>query len=186
MCFHIKSLLFSFWNLVFSSAALRELENNVAAGQSSVNLAISIEAVVNTTTLLLIENDLDGLAAVLLGADTLANNLNGVDDVGEDGVVDSSQSTGTRTLLSEGVARADGALGAGEDTARSNDDNVAVGELLLELTSQSVGPSVSAPSFQSVWCFSQNIPLLNLVETLEERDGNEDGNSLLAMADLDL
>lgn len=33
---------------------------------------------------------------------------------------------------------------------------------------------------------SRNIPLLNLVETLEERDGNEDGNSLLAMADLDL
>lgn len=136
-CFHIKSLLF-FWNLVISSAALGELENNVAAGQSSVNLAIGIEAVVNTTTLLLVENDLDGLAAILLGADTLANNLNGVDDVGEDGVVDSSQSTGTRTLLGEGVARADGALRAGEDTARSNDDNVAVGELLLELTGQSV------------------------------------------------
>lgn len=174
-----------FWNLVIGSAALRELENNVAAGQSSVNLAIGIEAVVNTTTLLLIENDLDGLAAVLLGADTLANNLNGVDDVGEDGVVDSGQSTGTRTLLGEGVARADRALGAGEDTARSNDDNVAVGELLLELTGQSVHVSFCpANSLDSM--FSQNVPLLDLVETLEERDGNEDGNSLLAMADLDL
>lgn len=140
---------------------------------------------VNTTTLLLIENDLDGLAAVLLGADTLSNDLNGVDDVGEDGVVDSSQSTGTRTLLGKGVARADRALGAGEDTARGNDDNVAIGEFLLELTGQAVDCQFSL--FSNRWlAFSQNVPLLDLVEALEERDGNEDGNSLLAMADLDL
>lgn len=93
---------------------------------------------VNTTALLLIENNLEGLAAVLLGAETLSDNLNGVDNVGEDGIVNSSQSAGTRTLLGKGVARADGALGAGEDTARGNDDNVAVGEFLLELTGQSV------------------------------------------------
>lgn len=30
------------------------------------------------------------------------------------------------------------------------------------------------------------IPLLDLVEALEERDRNEDGNSFLAVADLDL
>lgn len=124
--------------LVIGSAALGELENNVAAGQSSVNLAIGIKAVVNATALLLIENDLDGLAAVLLGADTLANNLNGVDNVRKDGVVDSSQSAGTRTLLGESVAGAGRALGAREDTARSDDDDMAVRELLLELTGQSV------------------------------------------------
>lgn len=30
------------------------------------------------------------------------------------------------------------------------------------------------------------IPLLDLVEALEERDGDEDGDGLLAVADLDL
>jgi hypothetical protein len=126
------------FHLVLSNAALRELENNVTAGESSVDLAVGIKAVVDTTTFLLVKDNLDGLAAILLGADTLANNLNGVDDVGQNGVVDGSQSAGTRTLLGEGVARAGRALGAGEDTARGDDDDMAVGEFLLELTGQSV------------------------------------------------
>jgi hypothetical protein len=76
-------------NLVVSGTALGELEDNSTAGQSAVDLAVGIESVVNTTALLLVENNLDGLAAVLLGADALADDLDGVDEVGEDGVVDS-------------------------------------------------------------------------------------------------
>lgn len=129
--------------LVFSGTALGEFENNAATSQSSVDLAVSIQTVVNTTTLLLVKNDLDGLAAVLLGADTLSDNLNRVDDIGQDGVVHSSQSTRTGTLLSESVSGADGTLGARKDTARSDDDNVAVRELLLELTSQSAVQRIS-------------------------------------------
>lgn len=125
-------------NLVVSGTALGELEDNGTAGQSAVDLAVGIESVVNTTALLLVENNLDGLAAVLLGADTLANDLDGVDEVGEDGVVDSSQSAGTGTLLGLVGARVDGALGAGEDAALSDEEDVAVGELLLELTGEAV------------------------------------------------
>lgn len=50
--------------------------------------------------------------------------------------MDGGQSAGTGTLLLLGVAGAGRALGAGEDTARSQDEDVAVGELLLQLTGQ--------------------------------------------------
>lgn len=91
---------------------------------------------VDTTTLLLVKDDLEGLGAVLLGAGALADNLDGVDEISEDGVVDSSQSAGTGALLGLGGARVDGALGAGQDAALSNEEDVAVGELLLELAGE--------------------------------------------------
>lgn len=120
------------------SAALGELENDVTAGQTTVDLAVGVETVVDTALLLLIQNNLQGLAAVLLGADALADDLDGVDEVGKDGVVDSGQSAGTGALLSLGGARVDGALGAGQDAALSNEEDVAVRELLLELAGQTV------------------------------------------------
>lgn len=173
-------------NLVVSGTALGELEDNSTAGQSAVDLAVGIESVVNTTALLLVENNLDGLAAVLLGADTLANDLDGVDEVGEDGVVDSSQSAGTGTLLGLVGARVDGALGAGEDTALSDEEDVAVGELLLELTGQAVCVLCQSFVIAAVYCNCAGVPLLDLVEALEERDRDEDEDRLLAVADLDL
>jgi hypothetical protein len=51
------------------------------------------------------------------------------------------------------------------DTALSNEENVTVRELLLELTGES---------------------LLDLVEGLELRNGNEDNDSLLATTNLNL
>jgi hypothetical protein len=90
--------------------------------------------VVNTTTLLLVEDDLESLGAVLLGADALADNLNGVDEVVKDGVVDGSEGTGTGALLLLVGAGVDGALGLGEDAALSDEEDVAVRELLLEFT----------------------------------------------------
>lgn len=50
--------------------------------------------------------------------------------------MDSSESTAAGTLLGLGVARAGGALGAGQDAAGGQDQDVAVGELLLELTGE--------------------------------------------------
>jgi hypothetical protein len=79
--------------------------------------------------------------------------------------VNSSESARTGTLLLLGVARAGGALGAGENAARGKDENVAVGELLLELTGEA---------------------LLDTVETLQGRDGDKDDNRLLAVANFDL
>lgn len=93
---------------------------------------------VDTAPLLLIQDHLDGLAAVLLGADALADDLDGVDEVIEDGVVDGGQGTRARTLLGLVGARVGRALGAGENAALSDEEDVAVGELLLELTGEAV------------------------------------------------
>jgi hypothetical protein len=120
------------------SAALGELEGNGAAGEAAVDLAVGIEAVVDTTTLLLVEDDLEGLGAVLLGAGALADDLDGVDEISEDGIVDGGQSARAGALLGLVGARVDGALGAGQDAALSNEEDVAVGELLLELAGQTV------------------------------------------------
>lgn len=79
--------------------------------------------------------------------------------------MDSSQSARTGALLGLGVAGAAGALGAGKNAARGQDQDVAVGELLLQLTGQA---------------------LLNPVEALQGWDGDKNDNSLLAVANLDL
>lgn len=188
-----KRNVFYFPFLVVRGTALGELKDNRPAGQSAVNLAVGIESVVDTTTLLLIQDNLDGLAAVLLGADALADNLDGVDEVGEDGVVDGRQSTRTGTLLGLVAAGVDGALGAGEDTALSDEEDVTVRELLLELAGEAVlqvsfflSCFVSCILGKCSWCMSGIVPLLDLVEALEERDGDEDKDSLLAVTDLDL
>jgi hypothetical protein len=96
-----------------SGNTLGELEVDTAASQTTVDLGVGVESVVNTTTLLLVKDDLEDLGAVLLGAETLADNLDWEDEVAEDGVVDSSQCARTWALLGLRCARAVGALGAG-------------------------------------------------------------------------
>jgi hypothetical protein len=125
-------------HLVLRDTTLRELKTNTTTSQLAVDLRVGIESVVNTSLLLLIEDNLQDLAAIFLGAETLAHDLDGVDEVSEDGVVHGGQCSGTGALLSEGCAAAVGALGAGEDTARGEDQDVAVGELLLELTGEAI------------------------------------------------
>jgi hypothetical protein len=115
---------------------LGKLEVDALASQTLVDLGVGVEAVVDTTTLLLVEDNLEDLGVVLLGTDALADDLDGVDEVGEDGVMDGGEGTGDGTLLGLGCAAAVAALGAGQDTAGSDDQHVAVGELLLELTGE--------------------------------------------------
>jgi len=79
--------------------------------------------------------------------------------------VDSGESSRTWALLSLGSARAVGTLGAGQDAAGSNNQDVAVGELLLELTGEA---------------------LLGLVPALEKGNRDKDDDSLAAMSNLDL
>lgn len=122
---------------------LGELEVDTLASQTLVDLGVGVEPVVDTATLLLVEHDLEDLAAVLPGADALADDLDGVDEVGQDGVVHGSQSTGARALLLEGSVAAVGALRARQDAAGSDDEDVAVGKLLLELTGDAgIGVSI--------------------------------------------
>ena len=173
-----------FTRLEVRGGALGELEVDVAACETTVDLRVGVEAVVNTTTLLLVKDDLQELAAVLLGADALANDLDGVGEVGKDGVVDSSEGARAGTLLLLGVASAGRALGAGKDAARGEDQDVAVGELLLELTSETRTMSVyNVLAIDWEDCF---LPLLDTVEARQGGDGDKDDNSLLAVANLDL
>lgn len=123
-------------HLVLSSSTLWELEVDTTAGKAAVDLGVGVESVVDTSLLLLVKDDLEDLGAVLLGAETLANDLDWEDEVGEDGVVHSGQCAGTWALLGERSAGAGGALWAWQNAAGSEDDDVAVGELLLELTGQ--------------------------------------------------
>lgn len=123
-------------HLVLSGGTLWELEVDTTASKAAVNLGVGVESVVDTSLLLLVKDDLEDLGAVLLGAETLANDLDWEDEVGEDGVVHSGQCAGTWALLGEGSAGAGGALWAWQDAAGGENQDVAVGELLLELTGE--------------------------------------------------
>lgn len=62
--------------------------------------------------------------------------------------MDSSQGARTGSLLLLGVARAGRALGAGKDAARGEDQDMAVRELLLELTGEArMGVSLACSEF---------------------------------------
>jgi len=145
--------------------SLGEVERNVAASETSVDLRVCVQSVVNTTSLLLVQNDLQVLASIFLGTDTLANNLDWVYEVAEDSIVDSSKSSGTRTLLGLGSSGSVASLWAGENATSSEDYDVAVREFLLELAGET---------------------LLNSVEAWKGWDGDKDDNSLLAVADFNL
>lgn len=172
--------------LVLNCSTLGELKVNTTTSQLLIHLGVSIESVIHTTLLLLIEHNLQDLASILLGAQSLAHNFDGVDEISEYGVVDGSESSGTGTFLSEGGARAVGSLGTGENTARGEDQDVAVRELLLELTGESAVISILSRLSLGYRQEKGGIPLLHAVETLQGRNGDKDDNSLLAVADFNL
>jgi hypothetical protein len=174
-------------SLELSGDALGELERDVAAGEAAVDVGVGVEAVVDAAALLLVEDDLEGLVAVLLGAETLADDLDGVDEVGQDGVVHGREGARAGALLLLGVARAGAALGGREDAARGEEQDVAVRELLLQLTGEAASCQFS-PKLDDVISTVEggNSPLLDTVEALQGRDGDKDDNRLLAVANFDL
>lgn len=123
-------------HLVLSGGSLWELEVDTTSSKAAVDLRVGVESVVNTSLLLLVKDDLEDLGAVLLGTETLANDLDWEDEVREDGVVHGGQCAGAWALLGKGSAGAGGALWAWQDAAGCEDQDVAVGELLLELTGE--------------------------------------------------
>ena len=76
-----------------------------------------------------------------------------------------SEGSRAGTLLGLAGAGAVGAFWTGQDAAHGEDQDMAVGEFLLELAGQA---------------------LLDLVEAGEDRDGDEDNNGALAVADFKL
>lgn len=146
---------------VFGTSSSTKLEGDVFSGQLSVHLTESVNLVINNGLLFGIQEDLGNLVAIDLGADTLSDNLSGVDEVVEKVLVNSGEGSGTRSLLGDArPPRRDG-----EDSAEGKEDNVSVGELLLEFAGKA---------------------LLNFVELLEEWHWDKDDNSLLASTNLDL
>lgn len=99
--------------LILRSTTLWELESDTTASQLSVNLRVSVESVINTSLLLLVKNNLQSLASIFLGAETLADNLNWENEIGEDGIVDGGECSGTRSLLGEGCSGSIGSLWTG-------------------------------------------------------------------------
>lgn len=154
-----------FQPLVLSRTALRELKVDTTTSKLLVDFRVGIESVINTSLLLLIQDNLQDLGAIFLGTETLANDLDGEDEVGQDSIVDGGQCSGTGSLLGERGAGTVGTLWAGENAAGGEEEDVTVGELLLELTGET---------------------LLNSVEALKGRNGDKDDNSLLAVVDFNL
>jgi hypothetical protein len=118
--------------------ALRKFKSNTSTCQPSVDLGVGIESVVHATSLLLVKNNLQGLGTIFLRSDALSDDLNRVDEVGEDSIMNSGECSGTRTLLGLRGTGAVGSLGAGKDTARREDQDVTIRELLLEFTGETI------------------------------------------------
>ena len=81
----------------------------------------------------------DELGTVLGNSCTLAGDLGGVDEVLEDLLVDGGEGSGSGSLLLRGGGRV--SLRLGEDSALRQEDDVFVGQLLLELSGKPVGGS---------------------------------------------
>lgn len=139
----------------------REFKDNVLASKLLVNRRESVELVFERSGILGVKEDLEGLGTINLLTESLTNNFGGEDHIVQDGIVDSSQGTTSRTrLLVVGTTS-----GNRQDTTLSNEDNVAVRELLFEFTGESD---------------------LNLLESTLKRNGDEDDNSLLTSTKFDL
>jgi len=97
--------------------------------------------------------------------------------------MDGGQCSRTGSLLGERGAGSVAALGTGENAAGGEDQDVTVGELLLELAGETKFPiSVAYQATKE----GKDIPLLHSVETWKGWDGDKDDNSLLAVANFNL
>ena len=104
---------------------------------------------------------LDDSAAIDLDAGALSDDLSGEHEVLKDGVVHGREGPGCGAGLLEGA----GPAGLPQDAALGNKHDVLAAELLLKLTDE---------------------PGLDLVESLEEGDGHEDGDGPLSVGNLNL
>ena len=109
------------------------MERDLLVGQLSVHSGVRVRATLHVGLIPPVEVDLDDATTVDLAARALAGDLRGVHDVLQDGVLDRRERAGARAkshrLLRPGVALA-------EDVALRDDDDVAAGELLLELANE--------------------------------------------------
>ena len=107
-------------------------KRNVLAGELAVNAREGLKLVLQAGSILRVEGAADELPTVSRNTSALASNFGREDKVLKDSVVHSSQGTavGTRLLLTRVRAR------LGEDATLTNEHDVVVRELLLELASE--------------------------------------------------
>ena len=122
----------------------RELKHYTPPRQLLVHLPIRIQSVINTTPLLLIQYNLQQFTPVLLCPNSLPYNLNRVHHIRQDRVMNSSKGSGARTFLGLVRTAAVGTLGPWENAAGREDEHMAVGELLFELTGEALLDFVEA------------------------------------------
>jgi len=129
-----------------------ELEHNVLARQTAVDGRERVELVLERSGILRVEQNFEQFRSIDGDSCPLANDFGRVDQVFEDLLVHRREGSATRTLLLD----AGSARRLAQHPALSDEDDVPVGELLLQLTGQ---------------------PLLNLPESLDlrHRDKNDDG-----------
>lgn len=138
-----------------------DFENNLLTSQLVVNSLERFQLVVDLLNVLRVQQDLLDLVTTNQVSNSLTNNFSWENQVFQDLVVDSRQSSGSWSLLS--LSRLSGWLW--QDSSFSQEDDVTVWELLFQFTGQ-LG--------------------LDLVVTSQRWDWNEDGQSLLTGSDIDL
>ena len=87
-------------HLIITTTADRELKHHSLACQLPVHFPVRVKSEVDTTPLLLIQDNLANFAAVLACANPFPNNLHGVNDIMKECVVYGGQCTAVRALLS--------------------------------------------------------------------------------------
>lgn len=130
-------------------------EDSITTSELLVNSLVGVKAILDGLLILGVEDDLVLLGTVSLDADALTSDLNGVDHVVKDGVVDGSEGARLRALLGGSAVEA---RSGGEDAALSDNDDLLLGKLLLELTDQLS---------------------LDATEVLGQTEGDEDHDNLL-------
>lgn len=113
---------------------LGEHEGDVTASELLVDRRERVELVLERGSVLGVKEALDQAAAVSSNTGALAGDLGGVNEVLEDRLVHSGEGARVRTGLLVTVLTA----GLAEDAALADKDNVAVRELLFELTGETV------------------------------------------------
>mmetsp|Transcript_10644 Transcript_10644/g.22178 ORF Transcript_10644/g.22178 Transcript_10644/m.22178 type:complete len:202 (+) Transcript_10644:217-822(+) len=107
------------------------MERDLLVGQLSIHGGVGVSASLHIGLVATVKINLEDAASVDLAAGTLSSDLGGVYDVFQNGILDSSESAGTRTksrcLLGTSVALS-------ENVALSDNDDMLAGEFLLQLT----------------------------------------------------
>lgn len=115
-----------------------KLKHHPLPRQFPIDLGVGIEPEIDAAALLLVQDHLEHLAAVLAGAGALADDFDGVDHVVEDGVMNCGQRARVGPFLRLRRPRSIAAFGARENAARGQEEDVSVRELLLEFSRQAV------------------------------------------------